>query len=130
MNNKRKADCRCAGKYPEKRWMQFLILRTVYEKPSYGYKIVESVKKLTGGRHELKLGTVYTLLRRMEKRELVVSEWKKNDKTPDKRVYRVTKKGEKLLKNWLEAIIERRKMMNKMVKFYKKHFGGETNENR
>jgi PadR family transcriptional regulator, regulatory protein PadR len=128
MNNKRKIDCRCTEKYPEKRWIQFLILRVVYEKPSYGYKIVELIEDLTGGRHQLKLGTVYTLLRRMEKNGLVISEWKKNEKTPDKRIYRVTQKGEKLLKNWLEAIIERKKMMNKMVKFYQKHFKEKSNE--
>ncbi len=120
----------CCGKYPEKRWVQFLILRVLYEKPSYGYKIVESIENLSEGRHKIKLGSVYTLLRRMEERGLLVSQWEEGEKRPDKRIYRVTKKGEKLLKGWLEAIIERRKMMNKMVDFYKTHFGGESNENR
>ncbi len=125
-----KAGPNCCKKYPEKRWVQFLILRVVYETPSYGYKIVESIEDLTGGRHKIKLGSAYTLLRRMEKRGLLTSKWEKGKETPDKRIYRATKKGEQLLKSWLEAVIERREMMNKMVDFYQKHFGGEKNENR
>lgn len=117
-------------RYPEKRWVQFLILRVLYEKPSYGYKIVKSIEDLTHGRHQVKLGTVYTLLRRMEERGLLSSQWEESEKAPDKRTYQVTKKGEGLLKGWLEAIIERQKMMNKMVEFYKLHFEGATNENR
>ncbi len=128
MNSKNKNNhCK---KYPEKRWVQFLILRVIYEKPSYGYKIVESIEDLTEGRHKIKLGSAYTLLRRMEKQGLLTSRWQKGEEKPDKRIYQVTKKGEELLKNWLEVIIERRKMMNKMVKFYQKHLKDKSNENR
>ena len=127
--NKR-TDCGCGGGYPERRWVQFLILRVLYEKPSYGYEVVRLIKDLTEGRHQIKFGTVYTLLRRMEEGNLLVSKWEESEKTPDKRIYRVTKQGAKLLKTWLETIIERKKMMDKMAEFYKKHFGGKTNENR
>ncbi len=65
----------------------------------------------------------------MEKRELLTSQWKESKKNPDKKIYQVTKKGEDLLKQWLEVVIERRKMMTKMVEFYKKHFKEEANEN-
>ncbi len=58
---KDKISCEPKGRYPEKRWVQFLILRVLYEKPSYGYKIVESIEKLTEGRHQIKLGSIYTL---------------------------------------------------------------------
>ena len=121
MKNK-KINCECSKEYPEKRWTQFLILRVLYEKPSYGYEIVKSIKNLTGGRHQIKYGTAYTLLRRMEENNLLVSKWEKSKKTPDKKIYQVTKQGAKLLKTWLETIIERKKMMDKLASIYKKHF--------
>jgi len=119
---KRKIICGCFGNYPERRWTQFLILRVVYEKPLYGYKIVELIKKLTGRRYEIKYGTMYTLLHRMEKDRLLASQWEKVKDTPDKRIYKVTPEGKKYLKIWLEMVIEKRRMMDKMVGFYKKYF--------
>ena len=108
--------------YPERCWVQFLILRVLCEKPSYGYKIAKLIEKLTEGRYKVKLGTIYTLLQRMERNNLLISRWKKDKQAPDKKIYQVTKKGENLLKKWLEAIIERKQMMDKIIKFYQKHF--------
>ncbi len=89
--------------------LRVLFLKIIYEKPSYGYEIMEGVKKITGSQHEIKAGTTYTLLRRMEKRGLVKSTWKKNEQGPDKRVYTITRKGKEYLKIWLEFIIQRKK---------------------
>lgn len=114
--------------YPEKRWGQFLILRVLYEKPTYGYKVAELVEELTEGRYKIKLGTVYTLLRRMEENNFLNSEWKESDQTPDKKIYKVTKKGERALRAWLEIVVERREMMKKMTDFYKKHFENKNND--
>ena len=111
--------------YPERRWMQFLILRVVYEKSTYGYEITKKIEEISQGRHKIKSGTMYTTLRRMEQDGLLTSSWQKSKDGPDKRTYRVTKKGEIYLKKWLETIIERKKMMDKMVKFYNTHFGGK-----
>jgi PadR family transcriptional regulator, regulatory protein PadR len=109
--------------YPEKRWLQFLILRVVCEKSTYGYEIIKSIEEISQGRHKVKSGTMYTTLRRMEDEELLKSNWKKSESGPDSREYRITKKGESYLKNWLEMIIERKKMMDKMAEFYKNRFG-------
>jgi len=103
--------------------MQFLILRIVYEKPSYGYEIIRRIEELSEGRHKIESGTMYTLLRRMEQNKLVTSVWKKSKDGPNKRTYKVTKKGEQYLKTWLEMIIERKTMIDKMAAFYDEHFG-------
>jgi len=121
MERNEKINCGCGKEYPEKRWTQFLILRVLYEKPSYGYEIVKSIEDLTEGRHQIKYGTAYILLRRMKENNLLTFKWEKSEKTPDKKIYRVTKKGEKLLKMWLETIIKRKKMMNKLTSIYEKH---------
>jgi DNA-binding PadR family transcriptional regulator len=117
--------CHESHGYPERRWLQFLVLRSVYEKPTYGYNIIKEIEKISYGRHKIKSGTMYTTLRRMEKDALLKSAWKKSKSGPDRREYSVTKKGEKHLKKWLEMIIERKKMVDKMVTFYYEHFGGD-----
>jgi len=109
--------------YPERRWMQFLILRVVYEKSTYGYEITKKIEEISQGRHKIKSGTMYTTLKRMEQEGLLTSSWQKSKNGLDKRIYRVTKKGERYLKKWLEVIIERKKMIEKMIRFYNEHFG-------
>jgi len=115
--------------YPERRWMQFLILRVIYEKPSYGYEIIKSTEKIADNQHKIETGTAYTLLRRMEKENLLKSNWKENKQRPAKRIYRVTPKGKEHLKVWLKMVIQRKKMINKMISFYNKHFKDENYEN-
>ncbi len=116
----------CHPGYPERRWIQFLILRVVCENSLHGYGIIKEIEELSEGRHVIKTGTMYTTLRRMEKEGLVRSEWKESDFGPNKRDYRITEKGREHLKGWLEMIKERKKMMEKMTSFYEKEFGDEN----
>ncbi len=116
-------DCHKGCGYPERRWLQFLILKVICEKPTYGYDLIKTIEELSEGRHKVKSGTMYTTLRRMEQENLLKSEWKESKNGPNSREYKITKKGESYLKNWLEMIIERKKMMDKMAEFYKNQFG-------
>jgi len=118
-------DCHEECGYPERRWLQFLILRIVCEKSTHGYDLIKSIEELSQGRHKIKSGTMYTTLRRMEEEGLLESAWETNKSGPDIRKYKITKKGETFLKKWLEMVIERKKMMDKMAEFYEKHFGGK-----
>ncbi len=111
--------------HPEIRWMQFLLLRVIYEKPSYGYEIIKNIEKITDNQSIIKTGTAYTLLRRMEKEDLLKSVWKENEHGPAKRIYNVTPKGKKYLNAWLKTVIQRKKMINNMIIFYNKHFKDE-----
>lgn len=120
-----KQDCKPPHGHPEGRWLQFLILRVVCEEPMHGYGIIERIEELSEGRHKIKSGTMYTTLRRMEKKGLLESDWKESDSGPDKRVYSITKEGREHLKSWLEMIKERKRMMEKMTRFYEEEFGGE-----
>lgn len=105
--------------------IQILLLKNIFEKPSYGYEIIENLKKNNVFAHKLKTGTVYTLLRRMEKRGFISSEWLENDKKPNKRVYTITEDGIQFLKIWLEFIIQRKNIINKLTRFYNKSFKTE-----
>ncbi|MGM0405453.1 MAG: PadR family transcriptional regulator [Thermoplasmatota archaeon] len=119
----------CNNDYPERRWVQFLILRVVCEKPMHGYGVIKRIEELSEGRHVIKSGTMYTTLRRMEKKGLLKSSWEESDSGPDKRVYSITQEGREHLKGWLEMIKERKRMMEKMTSFYEREFGGEKGGN-
>jgi len=113
----------CWHEYPERGWIQFLILRLLYEKPTYGYELIKALEKSGSGLHRLESGSIYTLLRRMEHRGLLESEWEHAETTgPDRRVYKVTKSGAEALKSGLESIVKRRTLMDDLTKFYKKNF--------
>ncbi|MFW6110283.1 MAG: PadR family transcriptional regulator [Patescibacteria group bacterium] len=114
--------------YPEKKWVQFLLLIELYKKPTYGYELIKKVEELTEGRHRIKTGTAYTLLRRMETANLLDSRWENSNQGPEKRVYQVTHKGREYLKSWLEMVVHRRKIIDKLTNFYNTHFKEEEEE--
>jgi DNA-binding PadR family transcriptional regulator len=106
-------------------------MRILYEKPSHGYLLIRELEEKSCGCHKLETGSMYTLLRRMEHRGLVESEWKRSESTgPERRIYRVTDIGREALRNGLESIAKRKAMMDDLAEFYRKHFpeaekGGE-----
>jgi len=48
----------CWHEYPERGWIQFLILRVLYENPTYGYKVLEALKEKSLGSYRLETGSI------------------------------------------------------------------------
>jgi len=114
--------CGCWHEYPERGWIQFLIMRILYEKPMHGYQLLGEIEKRSCGCHKLESGSIYTLLRRMEERGLLESRWEKVEGGPDKRVYRLTSKGVEALKMGLTSIVKRKRLFEDLVNFYYENF--------
>jgi DNA-binding PadR family transcriptional regulator len=114
--------CNCWHEYPERGWIQFLIMRVLYEKPTHGYKLLEEIEERSCGCHKLEPGSIYTLLRRMEERGLLESKWEKVEGNPDRRVYHLTSKGVEALKMGLESIVKRKRLFDDLTKFYHEKF--------
>ena len=55
--------------------VQLGILALLSEGRRYGFEVIEELKGRTGGYLDLKEGTLYPALHRMEKQGLLVSEW-------------------------------------------------------
>jgi PadR family transcriptional regulator PadR len=66
---------------------------------SYGYELVQMIKEKTDGIFDLKEGTVYPLLYRLEDQGLIDSSFKSTTTSKPRRYYKITKSGEKLLKS-------------------------------
>jgi DNA-binding PadR family transcriptional regulator len=80
------------------------------------------LERITSERYIPEPGAVYTMLRRMEEKGFVTSEWEKKETGVDRRVYTLTDAGVKVLKEGLEMVKRRRQLMNSLVQFYDAHF--------
>ena len=115
--------------FPERGWIQFLLLRLLYEEPMHGYQLIEEL----GGRGytrpgRFQTGSIYTILKRMETRGMLTSEETRSETGRARRVYEVTQMGVEALKSGLEAVIRRKKLMDELASFYEEHFEGEKGE--
>jgi len=70
------------------------LLKLLLEGPAYGYQLRKKVDERFGW--EPPLTSSYTVLYRLERKEYIEGEWKKDDSRPRK-YYKITKKGRDLL---------------------------------
>ena len=70
-----------------------LILSLLAAKPMHGYDMCKELEKRSNGYFQLRHGTLYPLLHKMEKAGLVKSKWGELDSGKPRRYYSLTKKG-------------------------------------
>ncbi len=117
--------CSCWQTYPERSWIQFLILRILYETPTYGYQLLDEIEERSCGCHKLEPGSIYTVLRRMEQKGLLTSKWEKRESGKDRRIYTITDKGTEVLKTGLSTIVRRKQLFDDLIGFYERQFQSE-----
>jgi len=76
--------------------VEMLILEVVSQGPSYGYEITQTVLSRSAGHFELKEGSLYPALHRLERQKLLDSYWTEHDGRRRK-YYRLTTAGRKAL---------------------------------
>jgi transcriptional regulator len=76
--------------------VEMLILEVISHGPTYGYEIVQNVTSRSRGYFELKEGSLYPALHRMERQKLLSSSWKEADGRRRK-YYRLTPNGQQAL---------------------------------
>ena len=103
-------------------WIQLLILRIIYEMPLHGYLLVEKMNELLAGRRPIKPGSLYTILRRMEKSGFLSSDWDRESSRLKRRVYKLTEAGLERLKNGRRMVMSQRIVLDEMMNFYEKNF--------
>lgn len=116
-------ECKCSpGRTP--RFIQPCILLLLCRNKSYGYELIDNLKK---GLVETDPdpGIVYRMLRKFERDALVVSEWIENDRGPAKRLYMITARGKKTLKDWFNMIDLKVKTLDNFIQAYKRQFPGK-----
>jgi PadR family transcriptional regulator, regulatory protein PadR len=76
-----------------------LVLAILSEGDSYGYRILQRVRELSGGEMEWTDGMLYPVLHRLERSGLVESRWEKAESGRRRKYYRVTEAGQEQLAN-------------------------------
>lgn len=87
-----------AGPYSE---LEYLILALVGEKVNSGYAMRKEMNRMRGGRWSAESGSVYRVLRRLERDNLVKEARKVGVPNRERTEYELTGQGEALLHSWL-----------------------------
>jgi DNA-binding PadR family transcriptional regulator len=84
-----------------------LVLSILAEGESYGYEILQKVRELSGGHIEWSDGMLYPVLHRLEREQLIESEWKEAESGRERKYYYLSSKGKKTLvaerEQWLKV---------------------------
>lgn len=76
--------------------LDLMVLSVLADEPQYGYSIQKQIREVSQGRVDLKAGTLYPLLHRLEADKLIRSKW--DESTGRRRKwYELTKAGHKRL---------------------------------
>ena len=62
--------------------VQLCLLALLAKEPKYGFQILHELRERSNGFFDLKEGTLYPALRRLEERGFVVSEWPRPEPLP------------------------------------------------
>lgn len=79
--------------------LEMLVLQVVSPEPSYGYAITQEVLQRSRGYLELKEGSLYPALHRLEREGLLESYWVDAGPKRRRKYYRVTAKGLEVLEH-------------------------------
>ena len=103
-------------------WVQLLILRILYETKLHGYALIEKINSYQSGRRPIQPGSLYTILRRMEKDGLLDSTWDDKNSRLNRRVYTLTESGVQRLKDGRIMVRSQLNILHDLQKFYDTNF--------
>jgi transcriptional regulator len=79
--------------------LDMLILKVVALGPIHGYAIVQRIQQISKGALQIRQGSLYPALYRLEDRGWLKSEWKATAGVREAKFYSLTKTGQKQLEN-------------------------------
>lgn len=98
------------------------VLAIISQKETYGYEISEQLEKYGFGK--IAEGTIYPLLLRLEKNDLIQAIYRASEVGPKRKYYFLTPKGSEELKNFFNSYRELEDAVNSLMK----DRGGFSNE--
>ncbi len=73
--------------------LELLVLAAIADEPAHGYEIAQRLLARSNGAFDIREGSLYPALHRMEKAGLVKSRWQKGERGPRRREYSLTSRG-------------------------------------
>ncbi|WP_426453103.1 PadR family transcriptional regulator [Paenibacillus sp. S-38] len=98
-----------------KGYIDAIILSILQNGDAYGYEITKIVNASTEGAFELKEGTMYPALKRLEANGFIEGYWDKRDAGPRRRYYRITEEGQGKLARNKESWVRNTQIINQFL---------------
>jgi PadR family transcriptional regulator PadR len=115
-------DCSCTGKNLGKFTSPAALLAIAEAGCLSGYDIAERLRSMPlGGETGPDSGGLYRTLRRMERFNLVTSEWDTEGGGPARRVYRLTNLGDQCLQEWVKTLGGHRSAIKSFLDDYERY---------
>ena len=74
--------------------LEMLVLKLICDSPTYGYELLQRLKERSDGGFQLKEGTLYPILYRLEDDGLIAAKWSQGQgRTAPKKMYEATETG-------------------------------------
>jgi PadR family transcriptional regulator, regulatory protein PadR len=93
-----------------------VLLQLLNERDMYGYELVKELDKRSDHNLQVKEGTLYPALHKLEKQEYIEFYWQEQEKGPARKYYRITEEGKEVLiektKEWQQFV----NVMNKVIR--------------
>lgn len=106
-----------AGALRQYSYFRPAILVLVKEREGHGYELAGRMTDLGFDRRAA--ASIYSVLRDMEKEQLITSSWDLSGRGgPPRRVYAITEAGEEFLREWLPALIRQRQALDALLDLY------------
>ena len=102
----------------QERYIQPSILLGLYDKPSYGYELIQTIQNFGFIQGQAPPGMMYRHLRQLEEDGLVASEWNTDGSGPARRMYHLTPDGEEMLTIWIDFMDRKAENLTKFIKLY------------
>jgi PadR family transcriptional regulator PadR len=77
--------------------LDMIVLAALSAGPAHGYAVIEEIRRRSGQAFDLPEGTIYPALHRLEEAGLLVSRWTTSDSGRQRRVYALTRRGDRAL---------------------------------
>ncbi|MEC5425529.1 PadR family transcriptional regulator [Virgibacillus sp. C22-A2] len=74
-----------------------LVLQLLNERDMYGYELVKEMDQRSEHHLQMKEGTLYPALHKLEKQEYIEYYWQHQEKGPARKYYRITSEGIRIL---------------------------------
>jgi DNA-binding PadR family transcriptional regulator len=84
--------------------LEMILLKMLDERPMYGYELVSTLEQRAGDEFQLKEGTLYPVLYRLENAGWIVSSWETQERGNPRKYYELTGDGASrlaiLIRDW------------------------------
>lgn len=95
--------------------LEMLLLRLVREEERYGYELLSLLEERSGGLFQLKGGSLYPVLYRLEEEGFVEPRWETPERGSPRKYYSVTPAGAEELERRLDDWAEFRDAVDRLI---------------